>query len=273
MIRRVTASALLLLLLASGCARAERTIWRELGPGLELARFDSRERRVSAAGDLVGLRVDPARRELRVMEPGPLTGAHGLTLAAWAQTFGLVAAINAGMYQEDHRTHVGFCQIDGEISNPSVNDYLSALAYDPVSSEDPPFRLFDLEETPLREVRARYRTVVQNLRLIKRERQNRWQPLGDRWTEAALGEDAAGRALLIHCTTPWSMYEFNELLLALPLDLVAAQHLEGRSQARLWLDDAAGRGDGVSGRQRGTGPVLPNIIGIVGEDDGAGGRE
>ncbi len=113
---------------------------------------------------------------------------------------------------------------------------------------------------PLKEVAARYGTVLQNLRLIKRPRQNRWAPRKERWRECALGEDSAGRILLLACQTAWSMAEFNEILLALPLDIQVAQHLEGSATARLWLDhpDLAGWIEGSY-----AGPPLPNVLGIA----------
>jgi Phosphodiester glycosidase len=244
-------------------SRSPVPVWRELEPGLELARFDSGARQASEAGDLIVLRVDPVEWKIHVLGSGPKPGGAGKTLPQWGETFNLVAAINAGMYQADRLTHVGYCKVDGTITNPSVNDYLSVMACDPLDESDPPFRIFDLDEISLREVGARYRTVVQNLRLIKRERENRWQPLGDRWAEAALGEDAQGRALLIYCTAAWSMHEFNEILLGLPLELVAAQHLEGRSQARIWLGESIGISGPGWAQRMSPGPVLPNVIGVA----------
>ncbi len=240
------------------------TAWLEMEPGLDFARFDSHARAFSADGDLNVVRVDPVRWEVKVLTPGPATGELGLTLEKWCSTFGLAAVINAGMYQADHRTHVGFCQIDGRLANRSANDYLSAFAWDPLDEADPPFRIFDLDEVPLTDVAKRYGTVVQNLRLIKRDRENRWQPSGDRWTEAALGEDNLGRMLLIYCATPWSMYDFNEILLDLPLDLVAAQHLEGRNQAWMWVEAFPLTDQSVWRKRFESGPVLPNVIGVMG---------
>ena len=255
------------LFLVGSCQAADE-VWRELDFGLELARFDSHARKASPAGDLIVLRVDPAGWELKVLTPGPATEELGLDVEQWCEAFDLVAAINAGMYQADRLTHVGYCKVDGRTTNPSVNDYLSAFACDPLGDEDPPFRIFDLDEVSLREVGARYGTVVQNLRLIKRDRENRWQPLGDQWTEAALGEDGQGRALLIYCGTSWSMHDFNEILLALPLDLIAAQHLEGRSQARIWVGESVGNAGSGWTKIMSPGPVLPNVIGVAKMRDG-----
>ena len=70
----------------------------------------------------------------------------------------------------------------------------------------------------------------------------------------------AGRVLLLACRTAWSMEEFNEILLALPLDIQAAQHLEGSATARLWL--AHPELEGWIGGAHG-GPVLPNVLGAT----------
>ena len=55
------------------------------------------------------------------------------------------------------------------------------------------------------------------------------------WSEAALGEDEAGRVLFIFCRTPFSMHDLNEELLAAGIGVVAAQHLEGGPLAQLYV--------------------------------------
>jgi hypothetical protein len=105
-------------------------------------------------------------------------------------------------------------------------------------SESAAFRIVDLDVpgASFDSLLTQYDGIVQNLRLIKRPRENRWSPLPKTWSEAALGEDAHGRALLIFCATPLSMHDFNAKLLATKgLDLVCAQHLEGGRQAQLYV--------------------------------------
>ncbi len=257
---------ILFVLLVVSAAVAETAQWQELETGLELSRFDASSRSFSAAGDLTVLRIEPRIFALRLLSAGPVPTdpdvpeQPGRNVAQWCEEFDLVAAINAGMYQEDRRTHVGFCKKDGKVVNGFANDYLSAAAFEPIDPADPPFHIFDLDETPLHEVLSRYKNVVQNLRLIKHGRQNRWQPASDKWREAALAEDSRGRILFIFCRSAWSMHDFNEILLALPLEVVAAQHLEGRGPARFWLAHPAystGPGDPAPG------PALPNVLGLV----------
>ena len=237
-------------------------VWTELEPGLDLARFDSEARTSAKWGDLVVLRVDPVAWELKVVAATLQDEDDNRNIREWTEEFDLIAAINAGMYQADKKTHVGYCMVDGEVISRYPNNYRSAAAFGPVDEADPPFRIFDLDEVPLEEIKERYRTVVQNLRLIKRPGKNRWEESKDRWREAALGEDSRGRALLISCRKAWSMHDFNEILLELPLDLVCAQHLEGSGTARFWLNHPA---HGEWKEPGYPGPDLPIILGVTRE--------
>jgi len=254
-----------MLVSASGCrgAKGDPSPWRTLEPGLEMAVWSSRSGQPDAAGDLRILRVDPQRWRLRVISTETAGSREGLSLEQWCGEFGLVAAINAGMYQEDGLTHVGYCQVDGCVLNPAVNHYRSALALDPLRPQDPPLRIFDLDETALDSVAATYRTVVQNLRLIKRSGEARWRAGTETWTEAALGEDAQGRALLMHCSRPLSMHDFNTLILGLPLDVVCAQHLEGNLPAQLWVDHSR---LGPGGPTWDPARILPVVLGVSPRD-------
>jgi len=253
---------ILILLLLAGSATAQLSPWRTLEPGLEMARFDSGLREARDDGDMLIFRIDPEHWKVKALSPGQADEYEGLSTQDWCEVAGLVLAFNAGMYQADGVTHVGYFKKDGEVINGAVNDYLSAAAFGPVDPEDPYFRIFDLDEVPLGEVTARYRTVVQNLRLIKRAGINRWQPAGDVWQELALGEDFKGRMLVISCSRRRSMHQFNETVLALPLGLVAAQHLEGRYPISVWVDHPEVDRHGLPGLQQ-RGPKIPNVLGVA----------
>ena len=87
----------------------------------------------------------------------------------------------------------------------------------------------------MKTILEQYSSAVQNLRLIKRPGENRWSKQNRRWSEAALGEDASGNVLFIFSRTPFSMFEFNQELLSMGINLVAAQHLEGGPEAQLFF--------------------------------------
>ena len=258
-----------------GPAQPTEVDWTEHGPGLQSAQIQVDRRTPVGDSTLVVLRADPA-----VWSPRLLIGARHDSLRArtarrWAESFDLAVVANAGMYARDHATHVGYLRTaDGHVHNPEVNHYKSAAAFAPKHDALPPFRIFDLDETPIDTVRARYRGVVQNLRLIKRPGENRWPPKDERWSECALATDQKGRLLFVFSRSPYSMHVFNEVLLSLPLNIVAAQHLEGGPEASLFLrppgDSTSAQGwvgsweTGFkeSNANEGFWP-LPNVIGLT----------
>lgn len=243
-------------LLATPAAGATESPWVPLGGGLELGRF-ALPGHGPPPPHLQVLRVDPRRWEL-TLHGLPSGESAGYTAREWSRREGLAAAINAGMYQADYRTHSGYMRADGTVLSRGRNGYLSAAAFGPVDPKDPPFRIFDLDDVPLASVLPRYRSVVQNLRLVKRPGENRWSPQERRWSEAALGEDREGRALLIFCGEPLPLDRLIDALLALPLGLVAAQHLEGGTQAQLFVAAGGQTIELVGGNEGGFNALLPN---------------
>lgn len=262
-----TALAVWLLLVSPG-GGATQSPWQALGAGLELGEFPLVGTGPPAA-QLQVLRIDPRLWEL-TLHGLPQGESVGYTAREWANREGLVAAINAGLYQADYRTHAGYLSAAGTVLSRGANDYLSAAAIDPVNPRDPLFRIFDLDSDPLAALLPRYRTIVQNLRMVKRAGENRWSPQQRRWSEAALGEDREGRALFIFCGTPLPLDRLIDALLALPLGLVAAQHLEGGSQAQLFVAVGGRTVESVGAYEtafsasdpRRPARPIPNVIGV-----------
>ncbi|MCG8458177.1 MAG: phosphodiester glycosidase family protein [Holophagales bacterium] len=215
--------------------------WRTLAPGMELAQ--TRAQSPSSIGDskITILRMDPERWELDILAISQTGDAVGRTAREWSREHGLVAAINAGMFATDYKTHVGYLRHGEHINNGRFSKYQSVVAFGRRTVSEPHFRIFDLDAPGIETgtILQHYDSVIQNLRLIKRPGENRWSQQNKRWSEAALGEDSAGRILFIFCRSPYSMYDLNHELLALDLGLVAAQHLEGGPEAQLFigLDD------------------------------------
>jgi len=250
---------------------APPSAWSEVAPGLELGRFAVEITGQAADEAVTVLRADSRRWELCVLAASADGHGRPRTAADWCRQGGLVAAINAGMFHPDFLTHVGYMSCGDHLNSAAANHYHSAAAFAPRDSALAPFRIFDLDEVELASVARDYGCVVQNLRLIKRPGLNRWSPQPRRWSEAALGEDGRGRILFIFCRFPLSMYDLNHALLALPLDLVCAQHLEGGPEAQLYLRHGAVElelvgsfesGFHESDDNRAAWPV-PNVLGLI----------
>lgn len=240
--------------------------WRELEPGLDVRRFHACGAPSDDATGITVARIDPARFRLVVLAASSAPEGAVLPIPRWATDHDLVIATNAGMFHEDYRRHVGFMTVRGHVNNGIVvGHYKSALALDPVAAP-PGFELADLDETPIDELRARYPTVVQNLRMIAGDGRNVWRADDPTWGIAAFGVDSEGRPLFVFGSGTQAVSEFSDCLLELPIDIARAQYLEGGPEAALvvrststhWTIGASGRGTPDDA------PLpVPNVLGVV----------
>jgi len=225
--------------------------WRLLQPGIEYA----------TPQNLHVVRIDPARVKLTVA----LASEHGATprtAAEWCRNSNLAVAINLGMYQTDHISNVGYLRHGKHLNNPRWNDYQSVLALGPGA------KWIDLDQGKAQ--LDRYDVVVQNLRLISGKRRNVWAKNDRQWSEAAIAIDSKGRLLFLFSRAPYSMRDFNDLLLRLPLDIAGAMHVEGGPEASLSihtggvdLDLAGSVETGFWDDSNRKQWPIPNILGVV----------
>jgi hypothetical protein len=254
-----------------GLMSADAAGWHVLKPGLELASFATGESSLAGDEKVTVLRVDPSLWDMEILCASKRKDERSLTAKEWCRQEGLVAAINAGMFAQNGSIHIGYLAADGHVNCRKANKYESVAAFGPKSSGRPAFRLFDLDlGASIKAIRRDYRYVVQNLRLVRRKRDNRWSQQGRIWSEVALGEDEKGRALFIFCRSPYSMHDFARILLSLPLGLVAAQHLDGGPPAQMYVA-AGGREVELVGSYETefyetdlnkTAWPIPNVIGV-----------
>jgi phosphodiester glycosidase len=266
---RIVSRTLLVSLALAGVARAAPPApsWRALAPGIEYAQFHD----PAAPADAVEIvRVDPKQATLRAVMASA-HDRHPRTAGAWCDTKHLVAAINLGMYLEDHLSNVGYARSGGHINQPRLlGQYQSALVFGPRKPGLPAAALLDLDTPGARERLADYDTVVQNLRLIRAPGQSVWSAKPRRWSEAAVAADSVGRILFVFMRAPRAMSDFNRLLLSLPLGVVAAMHVEGGPEASLSLRGPVHRDLGGSyetGFNENDGErsqwEIPNVLGVV----------
>lgn len=212
--------------------------WEIISPGMELKYVAVTGEKGQAGSGIAVLRIDPRLWELEMTGTSRTGESGGHTAREWCERHQFSAAINAGMFATDYKTHLGYLQYREHVNNKSVNAYQSVAAFDP---HDPSvvalFHIFDLDApgVSFASILKDYASVVQNLRLIKRPRSNQWGQQGKKWSEAALGEDNGGRVLFIFSRAPFSMHDLNQELLGAGIGLVTAQHLEGGPEAQLYV--------------------------------------
>jgi uncharacterized protein YigE (DUF2233 family) len=199
-------------------------------------------------------------------------GKIRLTPKEWSKKHNLTAAINAGMYQKDGLTNVGYMKNYLHLNNPRLNStYKTVLAFNRVDSNVPEIQIIDLMCQDFEKLKPKYQTFIQSIRMISCNQENVWSKQDRRWSLAVLGVGKEGSVFFIFSEAPYSGYEFNNMLLSLDLSIFNATYLEGGPEASLYfsaagieLEKVGVYGTGLNGSvvRSGAYPV-PNVIGIV----------
>jgi phosphodiester glycosidase len=269
-----------LLLLAVSQAPAQQTttprsgkndlLWTTIAGGVEYSTKKISDGPVAEDGILHLVRIDPLKATLRLLMASAL-GKQQRTAQQWCTEFGMTAVINAGMFQADHLTHVGFMRSGNHINNAKwAKEYNSILLFDPVRPGIPIVQIAD-NVNDISSMRQEYGTVIQNIRLIKGDGVNVWKEQLKKWSEAAIAMDGKGRILFLFVRSPLSMHEFNTKILTLPLDIKRAMHLEGGPEASMSICTANTRihlaGSLETGLLENSGDLgqwsIPNVIGVA----------
>ncbi len=193
------------------------------------------------------------------------------TLKQWADEFNLLATVNAGMFGTDLTTSIGYLKSGNHLNNPVVNQsHKTILACQPVDSRVPAFQIIDLTCNLFDSWKDKYNSFLQSIRMVSCRGKNVWQQQDKRWSIAAAGIDSSGNLLLIHSRSPYSVHDFVNMLLVLPLHLYNAMYLEGGPQAGLFFS-AGGLSQDIYGESAidlflkgssANGWKIPNVIGV-----------
>lgn len=253
-------------------SEGQNAAWKQIDEGLHYCDFAAPTKSTIGDSKILIIRIDPKNYSFRLLCASEVSPGSAISVKEWAEKYKLIAAINAGMFQTDLKSNVGYMKNFSHFNNPRIHKtYASVFACNPKKTDLPPAMVFDTDVKDIKEVIGEYHTVVQNLRLIKRPRLERWAQQEKRWSEAALGQDQDGNILLIFSGSPYTMHELIKILLSLPIKLDCAMHLEGGPAASFYLRHnntelaRVGRHElsSLVGEMNNEFLPIPNIIGIT----------
>jgi uncharacterized protein YigE (DUF2233 family) len=203
-------------------------LWTALAPGVDYANFTKEGVQV--------VRVDPSKARLKSLHASAADKTPR-TAGKWCDEQHLVAAINLGMYLDDHLSNVGHAHAGAHVNQARWNSkYQSVLAFGPKKKGIPAALMVDLD-APTAKLED-YENVIQNLRLVRAPGHNVWTQQPRRWSEAAVALDKKGNVLFLFSRAPHTMFDFNQLILSMPLEITHAMHVEGGPEASLSLRGA-----------------------------------
>jgi hypothetical protein len=153
----------------------------------------------------------------------------------WSRQNGLVAAINASMYQADYKSSVSLMRTKSHVNNPRLSKDMAILAFDRKQINVPRVKIIDRQCDDFDTWDKKYSTMIQSIRMISCTGKNVWTQQPQKWSTAAIGIDDRGMVLFIHVGSPYSTHDVIDILKKLPLNITRAMYAEGGPQAQLYI--------------------------------------
>ena len=259
----------LLLCLLFSVALPGQGPWKTLDRGLYLGRFKPIIKSRIHDCDVIIIKIDPKAYEFNLL----CASEHGgklRTIKHWVEEFDLMTTINAGMYQaSDFSKSTGYMRNYGHVNNPYINpSYGAFMVFNAKDPKLPDVQIVDRRlQEDWRSLIEKYHSVIQNYRMISYGKKRGWPQQEQVSSAAAIGMDRDGHVLFILSRSPYSIHDFIQILLALPIQIQSAMYVEGGPQASLvlktheeasiWIGDREGESYEAA-------PVceIPNVVGV-----------
>ena len=263
--------AILWVLLISSNAYSQNDPWKKVDEGLYWAEFYPSQKSLVKDSKITIVKINPKFYSFKLLSASDL-GKTRMTAKDWCLKHNLISSINAGMYQEDGLRNVGYMKNFSHINNPRLSSsYKAVLAFNRTDAAVPEIQIIDLRCQAFEELKPKYQTFVQSIRMVSCQQENVWAKQDNMWSLAVLGMDKNGNGLFIFSESPYSVHDFINVLLSLPISLYNAMYLEGGAEASLYfslngveLDKVGNNGSGLNDSLvRGVVRAIPNVLGII----------
>jgi len=245
--------------------------WKNLEKGLDLGIFQAPKK--SALGDSLIriLRADTNYFELRLLNASSKDQGKRRSVKNWVNKNGLVAGINASMYQRDMKTSVSYMKTQQHTNSTWISKDKTILAFDPTDKNLPSVRIIDRDCEDFNKLRKLYSTLIQSIRMVSCRGENMWAPHEKMWSTAAIGLDDQGRIMFIHVRSPYTTHDLINMLLELPINLKQAMYVEGGADAQLYINTGKVRHDFIGSYSSGSrehdensfSHPVPNVLGLM----------
>ena len=202
-------------------------LWKRIDDGLFLSEFNSLK--------ISLVRIDPKYYSFKLLCASEQKKLR-MTAKKWCQKHDLVSAINAGMFQADGITNVGYMKNFNHVNSSRLNTrYKAVLAFNAVDATVSEIQIIDLKCHDFEKVKDKYQTLIQGIRMTSCRQENVWEKQDKMWSIAAFGMDKSGNGLFIFTESRYSVHDFTNILLSLPVSLYNAMYLEGGPEATLYF--------------------------------------
>ena len=127
--------AFIIIFLISGNLLAQENQWKKVEEGLYIGEFESpKKSTINGDPTITIIKIDPMFYSFKLL-CAKEHGLAGMTAKEWSKNFGLIVCVNAGMYQTDYLSNVGYMKNFKHVNNKrAASKFLSVFASNPVGS-------------------------------------------------------------------------------------------------------------------------------------------
>ena len=247
-------------------SQSQKISWQKIDSGLFYSEALSPIKSDIGDSKVTILKIDPHYYDFKLISAKEKI-EDGRTLKEWVKLKGLIAAINAGLYQEDGKTNVGYMKNFNFINNNHLNKDNTIAAFNRRDTTVPEIQIIDLKCQKWEELKDKYNSYTQCIRMIDCNQNNTWRQQPEKYGMAVIAIDKQGNALFIFTRSPYSVHDFISILKLLPLNIYNAMYLEGSAPASFYLNykglEVEKTGSIMTNGENGIAWELPNIIGII----------
>jgi hypothetical protein len=251
--------------------------WTAVEKGLELGIFQAPVRSPYGDSKIYVLRINPKLFDFELVLATE-NGKKMKTVQEWCTEKKLIACINAGMYDGKDPSHPenakfvnrGYTQNFSHINSPTWTTDKAVIAFNRKDTTVPAFQIIDMQCQNINILKTKYNSLVQGIRMVDCKQTNRWFKDNKLWGMSLMAMDKSGNMLWIHTYSPYTIYNFTEMLLKMPLQIYDMIYLDGGIPSVFYLS-----ANKTTVYRRGTYPenfadkefdsysiILPNVIGI-----------
>jgi len=234
MLKCIKLHVIFVILLFSDISFSQPVSWRKIDTGLFLTEVLSPMKSSHSDSKITILKISPKDYEFKLITAKELD-RQSRTAKQWCKKENLIAAINAGMFQEDGLTNVGYMKNFDFINSRIRNHFNTILAFNRIESDVPEIQIIDLKCQDWEKLKTKYNCYSQGIRMINCMQVNMWSQQAKKWSMVVIGIDKNGNVLFIFTRSPYSVHDFIDILLSFDISLYNAMYLEGGPEASFYF--------------------------------------
>lgn len=226
---------LLTLLMLTAFSPSKTAIsWLNLEQGLDYATFKAPLKSIVGDEMIDVLRINPEYFNINMFSTKE--GNLLQTADNWAKDKQQIAIFNAGMYQGDHKTNVGYMRDFDFVNNSNLNSDNAILAFNAKADSLPKVQIIDRKCQDWSSLMTGYNTMTQSIRMVDCNQKNRWAKQDRKWSMVVTAMDKSGNLLFIFTRSPYTVHDFINMLLNSELNIYNMMYLEGGPEASFYLN-------------------------------------